>query len=276
MTAAFSAIYHGVVMHRRLRPRAHKLRYSIFNILFDLDELAELDRRLILFSRNRFNFFSFYDRDHGNDEQPLREHVEGILNEHGLSIQGGPIRLLCMPRILGFVFNPLSIYFCFRRPGELAAILYEVNNTFGERHYYVAGVAKTTGTMVAQASAKRFHVSPFLPVDLQYRFRIAAPAEAISVSVHVHDAAGLLVAASLSARRMELTNRALSKTLVAYPLLTLKVVAGIHWEALKLWLKGIKVHTKPLPPARQVTLGREECDGARGNVVSAGATDRAA
>lgn len=276
MTIARSAIYRGVVMHRRLRPRAHKLRYSIFNILFDLDELAALDSRLILFSRNRFNFFSFYDRDHGDGERPLREHVEGVLEAHGLGIHGGPIRLLCLPRILGFVFNPLSIYFCFRRSGELTAILYEVNNTFGERHWYVAGVTGTGGTTVAQASAKRFHVSPFLPLDLQYRFRIAAPAETVGVSVHVHDRAGLLVAASLSAHRMELTNGALSKTLVAYPLLTLKVVAGIHWEALKLWLKGTKVHAKPLPPARQVTFGQDECDGAKGDVVSAGAADRTA
>lgn len=270
-----SALYQGAVIHRRLRPKTHKLRYSIFNILFDLDELPELDRKLRLFSHNRFNLFAFCDRDHGDGEKPLRQHVEAILRKHGIDIAGGPIRLLCMPRVLGFVFNPLSVYFCYRPSGTLAATLYEVSNTFGERHNYLVPTSGSTEPVIVQAASKRFHVSPFLPLDLHYRFRIAPPGDGISVSVHVHDGQGLLVAASFSGMRSELTDGALSKTFVAYPLLTLKVVAGIHWEALKLWLKGIKVWTKPEPPERLVTLGVEERDEAKGNVI-AGATDRAA
>jgi DUF1365 family protein len=269
-----SALYRGAVVHRRLRPVAHKLRYNIFNILFDLDELPTLSRELRLFSHNRFNLFSFHDRDHGDGKTLLREHVEAILNRHGLGVTGGPIRLLCMPRVLGYVFNPISVYFCYRPSGELVAILYEVSNTFGERHSYVIPVSGNT-EVVSQASDKRFHVSPFLPLDLRYRFRIAPPKYVASVSVHVHDRQGLLVAASFSGTRMELTNGALFTTFVTFPLLTLKVVAGIHWEALKLWLKGVKVWTKPEPPERQVTLGVEERYEAKGNVV-AGATDRAA
>jgi DUF1365 family protein len=273
-----SALYQGAVVHRRLRPKQHKLRYSVFNILFDLDELPQLGRGLRAFSHNRFNLFSFYDRDHGNGKGPLREHIEGILTRHGIDIAGGSIKLLCMPRILGFVFNPISVYFCHRPSGELAATLYEVNNTFGERHYYLVPVSENTGQpqkAILQASSKPFHVSPFLPLDLTYRFRIAPPAETAAVSVHVHDQQGLIVVASLSMKRMELTNGALLKTLFTFPLLTLKVVAGIHWEALRLWLKGVKVHTKPEPPERQVTLGVEERYEAKGNVI-AGARDRAA
>lgn len=270
-----SALYPGSVVHRRLRPRRHKLRYRVFNILFDLDELPKLDYELRFFSRNRFNFFSFYDRDHGDGKQRLRHYVEGILRKHGIDIAGGPIRLLCMPRVLGYVFNPISVYFCHRSSGELAAILYEVSNTFGERHNYLVPASGSTEEIVTQASDKRFHVSPFLPLNLRYRFRIAPPAETASVSVHVHDEQGLLVAASFSGQRMELTNGALFMTFVTFPLLTLKVVAGIHWEALKLWLKGVHVWTKPEPPKEPVTLGEDEGDGAKGNVF-AGAADRAA
>lgn len=270
-----SALYRGTVMHRRTRPKQHRLRYRIFNILFDLDELPKLDRELRFFSHNRFNLFSFHDRDYGDGKQDLRACIEGILREHGLDIAGGPIRLLCMPRVLGYVFNPLSVYFCYRHSGELAAILYEVSNTFGERHYYLVPSSGNTVGAIEQASEKRFHVSPFLPLNLRYRFRIAPPAETVAVSVHVHDEQGLLVAASLSAAQMELTNGALFTTFVAYPLLTLKVVAGIHWEALKLWLKGVKVWTKPEPPRERITLGKQEDDEAKGNVI-AGARDRAA
>lgn len=267
-----SALYRGAVVHRRTRPKSHRLRYDVFNILFDLDELALLDRELRFLSRNRFNLMSFYDRDYGDGKTPLREYIETTLAKFGIELCGGPIRLLCMPRVLGYVFNPLSVYFCYQPSGELAATLYEVSNTFGERHYYLVPSSGNTEEVAVQASDKRFHVSPFLPLDLRYRFRIAPPAETAAVSVHVHDRQGLLVAASFSAKRMELTNGALFKTFVSFPFLTLKVVAGIHWEALKLWLKGIKVHTKPEPPERQVTLGVEERGEAKGNVIA----DRAA
>ena len=265
MTKPASALYQGEVVHRRLRPKAHRLRYSVFNILFDLDELPDLDHRLRFFSRNRFNLFAFYDRDYGDGETPLRRHVETILRGEGIDIAGGPIRLLCMPRVLGFVFNPLSVYFCYRPSGHIAAILYEVSNTFGERHYYLIPSREIPGSGEAftQTAAKRFHVSPFLPRELDYQFRITPPGARVSVSVHAHDARGLLVAASFSAVKSELTDRALARTFVAYPLLTVKVLTGIHWEALKLWLKGVKVWSKPEQLTERITVGTQE--GSAGN-----------
>lgn len=259
-----SALYYGAVLHRRTRPARHRLRYRVFSMLIDLDELPLLDRSLRFFSYNRFNIFSFQDRDHGSGERrPLRAHIEAVLKRHGIDIDGGAIRLLCMPRILGYVFNPLSVYFCYGHDGKLVAILYEVSNTFGERHNYLIEARGNTGQTISQTSKKNFHVSPFLPLDLQYRFRIAPPAGTTAVSVHVHDKAGLILSASLSGERMELTNRALYRTFMLYPLLTLKVVGGIHWEALKLWRKGVKVHTKPSPPELPVTVGREEASEAK-------------
>jgi len=256
MKPCMSAIFRGIVTHKRFRPRVHKLRYRVFSILFDLDELPELDRSLTFFSRNRFNLMSFHARDHGGgDGEALRTYIERTLREGGIDAGGGPIQLLCMPRILGYVFNPISVYYCYRPDGELAALLYEVNNTFGERHNYLIAVDRPGETAVLQGSPKHFHVSPFLPVDLEYRFRVTRPTDALSVAVHVHDGEGLIVAAALSARRTELTNGAVFRTFLMYPLLTLKVVAGIHWEALRLWLKGVRVHTKPVPPDRPVTIG---------------------
>ncbi len=161
------------VMHQRLRPRRHRLRYRIFSLLLDLDELDGLAARLWLFSHNRFNLFSFADRDHGNGStEPLRAQIEHQLTAAGIAPDGGPIRLLTMPRVLGYVFNPLSVYFCYRRAGALAAIVYEVNNTFGERHNYLVPVSGESTGMIYQECVKQLFVSPFLDTEMNYSFRV--------------------------------------------------------------------------------------------------------
>ncbi len=252
-----SALYHGAVVHRRFRPRRHDLRYRLFLMAIDLDELDRLGARLRLFSRNRFNLFAFHDRDHGDGSgAPLRPQVERLLDAAGVEIAGGPIRLLCLPRILGYVFNPLSVYFCHRRDGGLAALLYEVNNTFGQRHTYVIPAAAGRGP-VRQACAKRFHVSPFLDMAMSYDFRVVPPDDTVSVAIRGSDAGGLLIAAAFAGRRGPLTDRALARTAVAYPFLTLKVIAAIHWEALRLWLKGMSFRRCPPPPETAATIAAE-------------------
>jgi len=249
-----SALYFGLVAHRRLRPRPHALRYRVFQMLFDLDELPALDRRLRLFSRNRFNLFGFYDRDHGEGGPDLRAHVVGLLAQAGIDLRGGKIRLLCNPRILGYVFNPLSVYFCHRGDGGLAAMLYEVNNTFGERHSYLIPVAGGSGPVVEQSCAKEFYVSPFIGMDATYHFRVAAPAETAAIVIRQDDDQGTLLHASFAGRRVSLSDAALARAFLRYPLLTLKVIGGIHWEAFKLWRKGVALVPHPAAPENPVTV----------------------
>jgi DUF1365 family protein len=250
-----SALYIGDVMHHRVRPKVHRLRYRIFSLLLDLDEIDDLDARLRLFSRNCFNLFAFHDRDYaGGASEPLRDQIERHMRSAGITPDGGAIRLLTMPRILGFAFNPLSVWFCHRRDGTLAAILYEVNNTFGERHSYMLPVAADQAGAVRQDCAKRFHVSPFLGLDMHYGFRVVPPAARLSIAVKAADREGIVLTAVHSATRKDLTDAALARTFVTHPLLTLKVVGGILWEAARLWIKGVRVHPHPAPPEQPITL----------------------
>ncbi len=250
-----SALYFGEVMHQRIRPRRHSLNYRVFFLLADIDELPNLSQRLKLFSYNHFNLFSFFDKDHGlGDGSSLRRWVESHLAESGIDLGAGPIRLLCFPRVLGYVFNPLTVYFCYRQGGELAAILYEVNNTFGERHTYLAPVEADGSRVLSHQCEKSFYVSPFNAVEGGYSFRVEPPADTVTVGINQSDAEGTFLHAVLRARRVPLSGAALLTAFVRYPLMTLKVIGGIHWEALRLWGKGLRLVDRPRPPARPVTI----------------------
>jgi len=250
-----SCLYVGNVMHRRLRPRAHRLRYRAFWTLLDLDEIDRLSGWLKLFSRNRFNLASFHDRDHGDgSDVPIRQQVETLLRNHGYRSADISIRLLCFPRILGYGFNPLSIYFCQRPDESLEAIIYEVHNTFGERHSYVFPGNGETAEIIEQGCSKQFHVSPFLGMDMSYAFRVLLPARRVSVAIQGIRNDEPLIVASLSAMRCELTDGTLLKTFLAHPLLTLKVIAAIHWHALRMLCKGFHVHArKPAAGPHMIT-----------------------
>ena len=252
MTA--SGLYPGLVVHQRLRPRRHRLRYRIFQVLLDLDELEGLDRRLRLFAHNRPALVGFHDRDHGpGDGQPLRPYLEAQLSRAGIDLDGGAIRLLCMPRVLGQVFNPLSLYFCHHRSGRLEAILYEVNNTFGERHSYLIPV-EGAGEVVRQACDKGFYVSPFQEMAMRYKFTVRPPTDDLFVGIDSSDSEGPMLHATFTARRSELSDRAILKAFLGAPLLMLKVLAGIHVEALRTWLKGGRFHARPPAPTESVTV----------------------
>ncbi len=261
---AGSALYTGSVMHQRLRPARHRLRYRMFSLLVDLDELPSLARRLRLFSLNRFNLFSLHERDYGDIAsradrgEGLRAYVDRQLHDAGLPAAAA-VRLLTMPRILGYAFNPLSVYFCHGAGGALQALIYEVNNTFGERHSYLIAVEAGEGDSerIVQRCAKEFRVSPFLALDLGYVFRIEPPhpeRAALSIGVVANDRAGALVNARFDARRKRLDDAALARVFFSHPLLTLKVIAAIHWEALRLVLKGVRLQPKPATPAAPLTI----------------------
>lgn len=240
-------------MHRRTRPRKHRLIYRVFSVLVDLDELSELDQHLHGFGYNRFSLVSFHDKDHGpGTGEPLRPWVDTILAEADINIEGGPIRLLCYPRMMGYAFNPLANYFCYRPDGTLAAVLHEVSNTFGQRHCYLFRT-NGDGELERHSVKKCFYVSPFIDMDMTYHFRIKPPADEVAVAIHETDDDGTLLFASFSGSRRELAAWTMVKTFLAFPLMTLKVIGGIHWEALKLWRKGVPLVKRPEPPTDLVT-----------------------
>lgn len=259
MTQA-SALYRGGVTHRRLRPRDHRLNYRVFWLLLDLAEIDGLDRRLRLFSRNRFNLLSFHDRDHGDGSgAALRPQVEAWLERAGVALEGGPIRLLTMPRVLGYVFNPISLYYCHRADGRLAAMVYEVTSTFGVRHAYVipVPVEDRAAGLIRQGAAKALYVSPFMGMEMDYEFRGHAPGERLDLTIDGVDAGGVVITAAMSGERPDLTDADLLSAAVALPFLTLKVVAAIHWEALKLWLKRVPLTRQPSPAWEPVTIQKQ-------------------
>jgi DUF1365 family protein len=236
-----SALYDGQVVHERFQPKAHKLRYRVFSMLLDLDELPRLDASVRLFGYNGWAPLSFHDRDHGpRDGSALRPWAEATMRAAGIEPDGGRIELLCYPRILGYVFNPLSVYFCRRRDETLAAILYEVHNTHGEQHTY-ALVVTDQGGVIQQSAEKAFYVSPFLGPTATYDFRIVPPGDDISVVIRQKAEGKLLMVAAFHGTRKPFAAAGLARRLCLFPLMTFKVIAAIHWEALKMWCKGFAV-----------------------------------
>lgn len=256
-----SGIYDGTVVHQRFRPKRHRLSYRMFQILLDLDRLDVELTPLRFLSHNRFNLFGFNDRDHGPDQTdrhaPLKDRIRTLLRKH--SLEADRLFLLTMPRVLGFVFNPISVYFAYGRSEQLKAIIYEVNNTFGDRHTYVMPVPAGDGH-VGQETDKRLHVSPFMETsDMSYVFDLISPAAAFSLNIRLQRKRGEdaqdMMFASFTAQRKDLTDTQLWRLFWTVPLLTLKVVAGIHWEAVRLVLKGIWLKPKPPTPRSGVSVG---------------------
>lgn len=248
-----SALYVGRVGHTRLRPFRHSFEYRVYALLLDLDELEKIGRRLGVFSHNRFNLFGFADRDHGpRDGTHLREWIDGYLAEAGIDLGGGPVRLLSFPRVLGYTFDPLTIWYCFHADGSLRAILHEVKNTFGEQHGYLVPI---DGDLRHQFD-KEFFVSPFMDMEARYEFAMNVPSDRLTVGITQSDASGDLLRASVQASRLELSDRNLLRVFFTHPLLTLKVIGAIHWQGFRLWRKGARYRRRPPPPALPVSVVR--------------------
>jgi DUF1365 family protein len=236
-----AALYWGKVMHARWQPVQHRFTYRVMNLLIDLDRLKEADRQSWLFGINRAAPFSFHERDHGDGRGTgLSQHARQLAAERGIDLSGGRILLLCYPRVFGYVFNPLSIYFCYRASGNLALLIYEVRNTFGEMHSYILPVQENcVSSVVRQSQSKSFYVSPFMEMETHYRFSVSPPRQDVRVRILQSGAQGAMFAAAFCGRRRTLTSRSLLAALLGLPFLTLKVIAAIHWEAMRLWLKGV-------------------------------------
>lgn len=245
-----SCLYQGRVMHHRLRPVRHRFSYRVFSLFLDLDETAAVNARLWLLSVERPNFLSFRAADHGaRDGSPLKPWVLARLAEAGIELERPSIRLLCFPRLFGYVFNPISVYFCYDCD-RLAAIVYEVKNTFGGQHIYTFKVhrAGAGDRLAVHGCAKDFYVSPFIDMEARYEFHVAEPGRRLAVVIKETERGLPLLIASQSGERCPLTDRAILGCLVSDLFMTFKVSLGIHVEALRLWWKGVPLFARAARP----------------------------
>ena len=231
-----SCIYNGEVTHTRFKPVRHFLKYKTFSLLIDLDEINLLDKSIGIFSHNKFNIFSFYDKDHGDrDGGNLKDWVISNLKKFQIKEKITNIKVLCYPRILGYVFNPLSIFYCYEKD-KLVAIFYEVKNTFNEQHTYIFKIKNNEE--IIQKCRKKFYVSPFMDMETFYNFKLLNPKDKLSVFIKQTDADGTILTATQTGDKKEFSFKQLAINFIKYPLMTIKIIGSIHYEALLLWRKG--------------------------------------
>ena len=248
-----SKIYTGKVIHKRFKPKEHYFKYNVFSLLIDLNELEEINKYIKFFSYNKFNIISFYDKDHGDrDGSSIKLWVKKNLRNIGVMTEDISIKLLCYPRIFGYVFNPLSTYFIYNKHSELISIFYEVKNTFGEQHTYIfkAQDEKT----VQNKCKKKFYVSPFIEMDCEYHFKTLNPREQLSVVINQNDKDGKLLFASQDGISKDFNNKNLILSYLTHPLMTFKIIGAIHYEAFKLWVKRIKLIAKKIKLKNNITI----------------------
>jgi hypothetical protein len=246
-------LYACEVMHRRYRPVEYRFVYRTFSLLIDIDDLQGLDRASPLLSVNRFNLLSLHAADHlPPGETDMRAWIDGVLASHGIESAGVRVRLLCMPRVLGWGFDPLSIWYCESPEGEPVATVCEVHNTFGERHCYLLRPSDARWPL-NDSRTKVFHVSPFIPVSGRYAFALSRPGRRLHVAIQLKDGEGALMSATQSGQSRPFTTMGLLAQFVRVPFQTAKVLGGIHWHALKIWLRGVPFHRKPEPPREEIS-----------------------
>ena len=248
-----SNIYIGKVVHKRFKPKEHFFKYNVFSLLIDLDELEIINNEIRIFSYNKFNLISFFDKDHGpRDGSPVKEWVLKNLETINIFNKNVKIKLLCFPRIFGYVFNPLSIFYIYDNELKLISILYEVKNTFGEQHVYIF---KTTNEKVIQNNCKKkFHVSPFIEMDCEYFFKILKPDNRLSVVIDQFDKEGKIFFASQDGEAIEFNAKNLINSFFSHPLMSFKIILAIHFEAFRLWIKGVKLIKKKFKIKNNITI----------------------
>ena len=248
-----SCIYNGTVIHKRFKPKIHFFKYKVFSLLIDLSELNNLDKKIGFFSYNKFNLISFFDKDHGDrDGSSVINWVKKNLKENDVNCENIRIKLLCYPRILGYVFNPLSIFYVFDKNDKLISLLYEVKNTFGEQHTYIFKIKENN--LLQHNCEKKFHVSPFIEMNCSYFFRTLKPADKISITIDQYQLNEKILYASQDGKRTDFTTSELIKSYLKHPLMTFKVIAAIHFEAFKLWTKGIRFIQKKFKIKNNISI----------------------
>ena len=246
-----SKIYTGKVIHKRFKPKEHYFKYNVFSLLLDLNELEEINKYIKFFSYNKFNIISCYDKDHGDrDGSSIKLWVKKNLRNIGIMTEDISIKLLCYPRIFGYVFNPLSTYFIYNKNSELISIFYEVKNTFGEQHTYIFKAQDEK--IVQNKCKKKFYVSPFIEMDCKYFFRVLNPGK--SVVINQNDKDGKLLFASQDGISKDFDNKNLILSYLTHPLMTFKIIGAIHYEAFKLWAKRIKLIAKKIKLKNNITI----------------------
>jgi uncharacterized protein len=231
-----SCIYNGTVKHQRFKPIKHSLNYKTFSLLVDLDEIESLAKDISIFSLNKFNIFSFYDLDHGErDGSSLKDWVLKNIKKFNISDNITKIKLLCYPRIFGYVFNPLSIFYCYQN-NDLKAIFYEVKNTFNEPHTYIFKIKDNE--KIEQKCKKKFYVSPFMDMETYYNFKLLNPKEKLSIFIKQTDGEETVLTATQTGDKKEFSFKQLLINFFKYPLMTIKIISSIHYEAFFLWKKG--------------------------------------
>jgi len=256
--AALPQLCFGRVGHRRLRPVANAFSYRAYYLRLPLRALGGDAFASRLCARNRFNLLSFYDADHGDGATPLLVWIERLLRAEGIDDADGEVWLQAMPRVLGYVFNPVSFWFCHRADGALRAVLCDVRNTFGERHFYLLDDGFNIDDGTELRARKVFHVSPFNPVAGHYTFRFsralhAGGAERTSAAIDYLDDHGPLLQTSIGGLARVLDDRSAAKAFFSFPMQSIGVVLRIHWQALRLFFKRAPFYSKPVPPQQKVT-----------------------
>ena len=249
-----SFIYSGNVVHKRFKPKVHYFKYKVFSLLIDLSEIESMEKNLKIFSFNKFNIISFYNKDHGaRDGSSIKDWVINNLKKNNIDTNDIKIKLLCYPRIFGYVFNPLSVFYIYDKNLNLISILYEVKNTFGEQHTYIfkTGIRHN---LLKHMCKKKFHVSPFIEMNCIYFFRLLKPGNKISVIIDQNDEDGKILYASQDGVKSELTNVNLIKSYLKHPLMTFKIILAIHFEAFRIWTKGIKFIKKKIKIKNNITI----------------------
>lgn len=252
-----SCLYETTIMHHRLAPKEHRFSYNFFSFYLDLDEIDEIARKILLVSRNKINIYSFYDNDYLIKKQhSIKESILSYLKDQGINLDGGRIMLLTYLRTVGYIFNPVSLYYCFDKDNKPICVIPAIGNTFGELKLFFIGTANLVGNRFKDQQEKFYYISPFTQLDDTLDFRLTVPDDRLNICIDTSKNEEKIILTSMIGEKKELTNGNLLWMTIKFPFITLKVIALIHWHALMLWFKKVPHEEKTNNPHMQKEVRR--------------------